>query len=254
MAASAMTSAAMPSTRGGARGRTQGSCRPLVLREWGSPLKVTVSCAVEIEEAGLIPILITMWWPVEMPPSVPPALLVAQRRTFVPPCSLAQASTNRSLCSLPFIRQALNPAPISKALVAGRDIIALARSASSLSKQGSPRPIGALEITQVITPPVESWAMRRARMRAAILAAVAKSGHLVWAGFPSPSGVMVLFSPVSASYTPPFGSVKQLLYSLSEPSLSTWARVGGVASRAAATSSGRSTSCTPDTQATTLVP
>lgn len=52
-AASARTSAAMPSTRGGVRGSTQGSWRPLASRTTSSPPKVAVLWARPMVETGL---------------------------------------------------------------------------------------------------------------------------------------------------------------------------------------------------------
>ena len=49
-------------------------------------------------------------------------------------------------------------------LVAGSDIIACASMACSLSKTGSPSPIGTRRHTHETTPPIESWASRNAVM------------------------------------------------------------------------------------------
>lgn len=68
----------------------------------------------------------------------------------------ARAMKNSSLCSVPFICVPANPEPTSNPLVAGRLIIAWARSASSLSNTGAPRPRGTLRQTHVTTPPTES--------------------------------------------------------------------------------------------------
>ncbi len=66
------------------------------------------------------------------------------------------------------------PEPISNPLAAGSDSMPLARSASSLSKTGSPNPAGTLRATTVTTPPRESPS-RRARSMASVIA-VAASG------------------------------------------------------------------------------
>ena len=71
--------------------------------------------------------------PLLMPPWMPPERLVVVR-------TLPASMTKASLCSEPRSRVPAKPLPISKPLVAGRLIIALARSASSLSKTGSPEP------------------------------------------------------------------------------------------------------------------
>ena len=51
-----------------------------------------------------------------------------------------------------------NPDPISKPLVDGIESMACARTASNLSKHGSPRPRGQFRMTQVTAPPRESSA------------------------------------------------------------------------------------------------
>lgn len=104
-----------------------------------------------------------MFSPLVIPPWMPPLQFVAVRsRPFSP-------RMNGSLCLLPGTSVPLKPEPISKALVAGIDNIACARDASNLSKTGSPRPDGTFRITQVIVPPMESWAsfarMIRCRLR-----------------------------------------------------------------------------------------
>ena len=66
---------------------------------------------------------------------MPPELLVAV-------CSRpSSVGRKASLCSLPFSRVPPKPEPISKPFVAGKDITALARSASSLSNTGMPSPM-----------------------------------------------------------------------------------------------------------------
>ena len=56
----------------------------------------------------------------------------------------------------PFRKVPPKPLPISKALVAGRESIALDNSASIRSKTGAPRPIGKPNTLQIIEPPTES--------------------------------------------------------------------------------------------------
>mmetsp|Transcript_85601 Transcript_85601/g.239671 ORF Transcript_85601/g.239671 Transcript_85601/m.239671 type:complete len:209 (-) Transcript_85601:653-1279(-) len=178
MQASATVMAAMPSSSGGARGSTQGSWRPFTERVWALPSKVHVSWSWEMDDAGLMATRMTIGSPELMPPRVPPAWFDWQRsRPLLAPAK-------RSLWADPSILAARNPSPISKAFVAGRDIIAFARSASSLSKHGSPRPTGAPVTTQVQTPPVESSFLRSSWIRAAMRAAVAGCGHLVKIFFP----------------------------------------------------------------------
>lgn len=91
-----------------------------------------------------------MFSPLVMPPCVPPLQFVEVRSRPDSP------RINGSLCRLPDTSVPLNPEPISNALVAGIDSIAWASAASNLSKTGSPNPAGALRMTQVIVPPIES--------------------------------------------------------------------------------------------------
>jgi hypothetical protein len=65
-----------------------------------------------------------------------------------------------SLCTEPGTSQPPKPEPISKPFVAGMESMACASMASSLSKHGSPNPIGQLRMTQVTVPPMLSWASR----------------------------------------------------------------------------------------------
>ena len=82
-----------------------------------------------------------------------------------------------SLCSMPVMRVPAKPLPISKPFEAGSDSSARARSASSLSKTGSPSPAGTPRATHSTTPPSESPRARAASMRSAISAAAAGSGQ-----------------------------------------------------------------------------
>ena len=60
----------------------------------------------------------------------------------------------------PRIQVAPKPEPISKPFDAGKLSIAFAKSASSLSKTGSPSPGGTPRTTQAIVPPNESPSAR----------------------------------------------------------------------------------------------
>ena len=72
--------------------------------------------------------------------------------------------------------------PLSLTLLAGRLIMALASSASSLSKTGLPSPGGQPRTMQVTSPPHESPRVRTASMAAYIASAAPGSGHRVgWA-------------------------------------------------------------------------
>ena len=68
------------------------------------------------------------------------------------------------------------PAPYSNAITAGSDSSALARSALSLSKTGSPSPAGTPVATSSQTPPIESWSLRTSSISAIICAAAAGIG------------------------------------------------------------------------------
>ena len=82
-----------------------------------------------------------------------------------------------SLWALPFSRVPAKPDPISKPLVAGSDITALAKSASSLSNTGIPNPVLACLTTHSITPPQESPSWPIASMRWIICSAIPASGQ-----------------------------------------------------------------------------
>ena len=92
---------------------------------------------------------------------MPPELLV-----IVP--SLDPFFTNASLCCFPLIRVPAKPLPTSNPFVAGMESIAWARSASNLSKQGSPQPTGTFRQTHDTTPPKESWRCFAAIMASSI--------------------------------------------------------------------------------------
>ena len=104
--------------------------------------------------------------PFEMPPWMPPELLVFVVRRWVDELEFGAGGTDGarmkgSLCTEPGTSHPPNPVPISNPLVAGILSIAWASMASSLSKTGSPRPIGQLRITQVTVPPMLSLASRK---------------------------------------------------------------------------------------------
>ena len=77
--ASASTQATIASATGAARMPTQGSWRPLVTMSVSSPARVTVWRGCRIDEVGLTARRATIGWPVEMPPSTPPAWLDRKR-------------------------------------------------------------------------------------------------------------------------------------------------------------------------------
>ena len=63
----------MASAIGVARMPTQGSWRPSVLTSTGCPALSIVYLGRRMLEVGLIAMLTRMSWPVEMPPTTPPA-------------------------------------------------------------------------------------------------------------------------------------------------------------------------------------
>ena len=80
-----------------------------------------------------------------------------------------------------------NPMPYSTPRTAGRLKSALARSAFSLSKTGSPRPAGTPVATTSATPPTEFRSARIRSMSATIRAARAGSGQRTTFGSPEGS-------------------------------------------------------------------
>ncbi len=71
------------------------------------------------------------------------------------------------------------PEPISKPFVAGRLIIAFARSASRRSNTGAPQPAGAPRTAQVMTPPTELPALRAVLTASIICCAIVGSGQRI---------------------------------------------------------------------------
>lgn len=88
---------------------------------------------------------------------------------------------NGSLCTLPGMAHPPKPEPISKPFVDGIESMACASLASSLSKQGSPKPTGTLRRTQVMVPPILSCESRNFVISASMRAEIAGSGHRVGA-------------------------------------------------------------------------
>ena len=96
------TRASMASAMGVARMPTQGSWRPKVSTVEGLPARSMLALGLRIELVGLMAMLATMSWPVEMPPSMPPELLLAK-----------PSGVSSSPCSVPFWATTPKPAPIS---------------------------------------------------------------------------------------------------------------------------------------------
>ncbi len=107
------TSASIASTMGVARMPTQGSWRPKVSTTVGWPARSMERRGVRMELVGLIATDTRRSWPVEMPPSTPPALLPTK------PCGVSS-----SPCSVPRCATLSKPAPISTPLTALMPIMA----------------------------------------------------------------------------------------------------------------------------------
>mmetsp|Transcript_8412 Transcript_8412/g.20939 ORF Transcript_8412/g.20939 Transcript_8412/m.20939 type:complete len:237 (+) Transcript_8412:397-1107(+) len=161
----------MVSMMGIARGTTQGSCLPLASSVVAAPVKSAVGCALPMVAGGLKAILRKMFMPLLMPPWTPPLLLVV---VTILPSSLI---SNMSLCFDPRCFVPAKPDPISNPFVAGMESMACASLASSLSKTGSPSPMGTLRITTQHTPPIESSSDRAALMQSVIFSAVGMWGQ-----------------------------------------------------------------------------
>ncbi len=125
------------------------------MRTAASPVTETVSCSRAIVATGLNATRSSRSSPLLIPPWMPPLRFVRVR-------TLPPSMWKASLCSEPFRRVPAKPEPISNPFEAGRLITARARSASSLSNTGSPRPAGIPRTTQVTTPPSESPSLRAA--------------------------------------------------------------------------------------------
>ena len=107
------TSASIASQIGVARMPTQGSWRPVVTTSTALPSTSTLRAGRRRLEVGLNAIDTMTSWPVEMPPSMPPAWLDRKPSGVI-----------SSRCSLPLLRDAAKPAPISTPLTALIPIIA----------------------------------------------------------------------------------------------------------------------------------
>jgi hypothetical protein len=107
------TSASMASAMGVARMPTQGSWRPLVTTSRRLPWTSMVSRGLMMELVGLMAMDTSRSCPVLMPPSTPPALLLAK------PCGVSE-----SPCVVPRCVTLPKPAPISTPFTALMPIIA----------------------------------------------------------------------------------------------------------------------------------
>ena len=94
----------------------------------------TLFCILEIDDAGLNAILNVIGIPFEIPPKIPPELLVLVE-TFPPFITYA------SLFSEPNLSEPAKPEPNSIPFTAGIEKIALLMSDSNEPKIGSPKPL-----------------------------------------------------------------------------------------------------------------
>src|SRR6266571_4425108 len=179
--------AAAFSTTGTARGTMQGSWRPVTTTFVGCIVsRSTDRCGLAIDAVGLTTTRNVTGMPSVIPPRIPPAWFVA--------VTTRPASTmNGSLCSLPRIAAARNPAPNSTPLTAGIENIRCARPDSTESKKGSPTPAGRPVTAASMTPPTLSRSFRAASISAIMRSAASRSAHR--------TGVRSTFASISAGVT-----------------------------------------------------
>ena len=146
----------------------QGSCLPFIVNWISFFWSSMVSWVKEMEGVGLKYVLNTIWSELEIPPSIPPALFVS--KTVFPSLTLIL-----SLLSEPFFVEEEKPEPISKPFTAPRENMAWARTASSLSKAGSPSPEGTPSILHSTTLPTLSPVLLASSIVSVIL-----SSHGPW--------------------------------------------------------------------------
>src|SRR2546426_6181504 len=126
--------AAAVSTTGAARGTMQGSCRRVTTISVGVIVaRSTDRCGFAMDAVGLTATRTVMGMPLVIPPRIPPAW-------FVSVTTRPAATVNGSLCSLPRIDAARNPAPKSTPLTAGIEKRRKGRAHPPASKKGSPPP------------------------------------------------------------------------------------------------------------------
>ena len=128
----------------------QGSCLPVMMSFAASLVfMLTVSCSLPMEGVGLTTTVNTTGMPLEMPPLMPPLLLVRVRKG-VP-------GVRESLASLPRMEAKSKPAPKARPLTAGTANMCRAMRVSMFSsKSGLPSPAGTLSAKHWMSPPTES--------------------------------------------------------------------------------------------------
>jgi len=161
----------MASATGTILGGMAGSCLPFISISAASLCaRSTVFCLLPMEGVGLTAIRQTMGSPVDMPPKMPPARLLSNT-------TRSSCHSRGSFISLPLSPAHSLPAPISTAFTAPMPIRARARSASSLSNTGSPRPGGTPSAIISTTPPRLSPSFLTSSSRFSILSAATGSGQ-----------------------------------------------------------------------------
>ena len=133
--------------------------------------RVTVCCGCGRLLVGLTATRQTIGSPLLMPPSMPPWRLVSVPMRAV---ALGNEGVVVLRCRGPWRRRSRRRTRTP--VTAGSDSRALARSALSLSKTGSPRPGGTPVATSSQTPPIESWSLRTSSIRAIIRSAAGGIG------------------------------------------------------------------------------
>ena len=148
------------------RGMTDTSCRPPIVTTAGFPWTSIVSWGRAMEGMGLQATRMTISAPFVIPARIPPAWFVRK-----------PSGPMGSLQAEPVIRAAAKPAPISTPLTVPIPMRAPARSASILSKTGSPRPGGQPRTTISTIPPSVSPAARASSSRSIIFSSASGSGQ-----------------------------------------------------------------------------
>src|SRR6266704_841715 len=168
-------------------GTARGSWRPVTTTFVGCIVsRSTDRCGLAIDAVGLTTTRNVTGMPSVIPPRIPPAWFVAVT-------TRPDSTTNGSLCSLPRIAAARNPAPNSTPLTAGIENIRCARPDSTESKKGSPTPAGRPVTAASMTPPTLSRSFRAASISAIMRSAASRSAHR--------TGVRSTFASISAGVT-----------------------------------------------------
>src|SRR2546426_1734511 len=202
------TIAATFSTTGTARGTMQGSWRPVTTMSAGVIVsRSTDRCGVAIDAVGLTATRKVTGIPFVIPPRIPPAWFVS---VTTRPASIAKGS----LCSLPRMAAARNPAPKSTPFTAGIENRRCASVDSTESKNGSPMPAGRPVTIPSMTPPTLFRSLRAASISAIMRSAASRSAHRtgvrstcasIWLGVTGCATTRPIWAACAKNRTP-FGS------------------------------------------------